>query len=242
MSHQPLQPLGALLSRTFAFYRAHLRYVLLVAFPVVAFVDIALGIGLGEMTAGVHKNLPPADGYIAVAADELITVPIVTAILARAIVIERREGALPSLARAAEQGLELFAPALLVVTVYWVGVGLGSFLIILAAYWFVSWFFAVQAVVIDGARGFGAIVMSGTLVRGHWWHTAGVVLALELLSAIPGLIVTNLTEALAVAVDSDAVVVVGSILVFTLALPFVATGATFYYLELRERAQMPAAR
>ena len=242
MNSQPPQRLGELLSRALAFYRAHLRFVVLVTLPVVAVVDIVLGIGLGELTAGVHKKLPTADGYIEFAADELVTVPIVTAIMARAIVIEMCEGALPSARRAAAEGLEIFAPAMLVVILYWVGEGIGWFLILPAILWFVSWYFAVQAVVIDRALGFGAILMSGALVRGTWWHTAGVVISLLLVTAIPGLIVTAATEALALAVNSDAVIVAGTILVFTFSLPFVAIGGTLYYLRLRERAQMPAPR
>ena len=240
MNNQPLQPLGALLSRTFAFYRANLRFVVLVTLPVVAFVDVMLGIGLGELTASVHKTLPAADGYIEGAANELVSVPIVTAILARAVVIQLREDALPTARRAAEEGLEIFTPALLVVIVFWCGVGLGSFLIVPAVYWFVSWFFVVQAVAIDGARGFAAIAMSARLVRGHWWHSAGVVLCLWL---VQSLIVIAFTPfaVLATSVNSYAIAIAGIVLVDAFALPFVAIGATLYYLELRDRAQLAVA-
>jgi len=242
MSTQTLQPLGELLSRTLTFYRSHLRLVLAVTLPVVAFVDVVLGIGLGEFTASVHKKLPPADGYIVLAADAFVTVPLVTAMLARAIVIELREGSAPSAKRAVEEGLDVFAPALLAVILYAAGVALGLFLIIPAIYILVSWYFVVQAVVIDRSRGFGAVMMSSSLVRGHWWHTAGVVICLELLTGIAALAVTEIFEALATAANSDALIVIGSVLVDTVALPFVAVGATLYYLELRERAGMSPPR
>jgi len=243
MNSQPLQPLGHLLSRTLAFYRAHLRFVMLVTLPVVAFVEIVVGIGLGEFTAGVHKQLPEADGIISAVARALVTVPVVTAIFARALVIERREGSVPTARRAAEEGLELFAPALLAVVLYSIGVASGLvFLILPGLYFLVSWYFVVQAVVIDGSRGFGSITTSSSLVRGHWWHTAAVVICLDLIADIPGVILVNALQGLAKALNSYAIVIAGDILVDTLALPFVAIGATLYYLELRERAALPGPR
>jgi hypothetical protein len=237
MSNQPLQPVGELLSRTFAFYREHIRLVLALTFPVVAVVDVILGAGLGEFTAGVHAKQSPADFWVQFAADLFVTVPIVTAMLARVLVSERRDGVIPPARRAAEDGLELFGPALLAVVLYALGVGLGSFLIIPAVYFYFSWYFVVQAVAVDGARGFGAVTTSSALVRGHWWHTAGVVICLELLIGIPALVVNTGFAALATLLDSESITILGTVLVDTVALPFVVIGATLYYLELRERAQ-----
>jgi hypothetical protein len=242
MSDRPLQPIGELLSRTFAFYREHFRLVLLLTFPVVAVVDVILGAGLGDFTASVHRKETTVDFWVEFAANLFVTVPIVTAMLARLLVCERRDGMVPPARRAAEDGLELFAPALLAVVLYWIGVGVGTFLIIPAVYFYFSWYFVVQAVAVDGARGFGAVTTSSTLVRGHWWHTAGVVVCLELLIGLPGLVVTAGFAALATLVDSDAITILGTVLVDTVALPFVVIGATLYYLELRERAQLPAPR
>ncbi|MGD0197976.1 MAG: hypothetical protein ABSC56_08735 [Solirubrobacteraceae bacterium] len=241
MSNQPLQPLGQLLARTFAFYRGHVRLILLVTLPVVAFVDIVIGAGLGELTASVHKKLPAADSYIELAADVFVTVPLVTAMLARAVLVER-EGVTAVARRAAEEGLELFAPALLAVVLWAGGVALGSFLIIPAIYIVVSWYFVVQAVVIDRCRGFGAVAMSSSLVRGHWWHTAAVVVCLELLTGIAAVVVAAAFEAAAKAANSDALIILGSIIVDTIALPYVAIGATLYYLELRDRAAVVQAQ
>jgi len=244
MSTQPLQPLGELLSRTLVFYRGHLRLVMLVTLPVVAFVDVVLGIGLGEFTASVHKKFPAADGYIELAAYCFILVPLVSSMLARAVVIEEREGSAPTAKRAVEEGLDVFAPVLIAVIMYAAGVALGLFLLLVipGIYFLVSWYFVVQAVVIDRCRGFGAVTMSSSLVRGHWWHTAGVVICLELLTGIAAQGVIAIFEALATAANSDALIVIGSVLIDTVALPFVAVGATLYYLELRERAALPQPR
>jgi hypothetical protein len=243
MSYQPLQPVGALLSRTFAFYREHLRLAVALTFPVVAVVDVILAAGLGEFTAGVHQKASTADFWVELAADLFVTVPIVTAMLAQVVVGERRDGTVPPARRAAEDGLELFVPALIPVVIYAIGVAIGgSFLVIPGVYLYFSWYFVVQAVVVDGARGFGAVMTSAALVRGHWWHTAGVVVCLEVLIGIPALIVSTGFMAIASLVDSEAITVLGSVLVDTAALPFVVIGATLYYLELRGRAQLPAPR
>jgi hypothetical protein len=77
MNDQPMATLGALLTRAWAFYRANARLVLLVTLPVVAFVDLVIGAGLGELTASVHKKLPSSDIYIELAATEFVTVPLV---------------------------------------------------------------------------------------------------------------------------------------------------------------------
>ena len=242
MSAQPLLPVGQVLRNTLAFYRAHARLVLIVTFPVVAFVDVVIGAGLGELTASVHKKLSSADGYIGLAADDLVTVPLVTAMLARAVVIELGGGQPPTLRQVAEQGFDLFAPALLVVIMFVLAVLFGLILIVPGIYIAVSWYFVVQAVAVDGHRGFAATAASSALVRGRWWHTAGVLICLQLLADIASGVVTAIFESLANAVNSDAIVVVGNVLIDTVALPFVAVGATLYYLELRQRAGMAAPR
>jgi hypothetical protein len=229
-------PIGQVLRRTIAFYRAHVWLILIVAFPVVAFVDIVIGAGLGELTAGVHKKLSTADGYIFLAADYLVTVPLVTAMLARAVVIDVRDEQQASIRQVAEQGLDLFVPALVVVIVFVSGVLFGLILILPGIYLAVSWYFVVQAVAVDGYRGFAAVSASAAAVRGRWWHSAGVLLCLQLLAGVAGAVVTAIFESLATAANSDALVIVGNVLIDTVALPFVAVGATLYYLELRERS------
>jgi hypothetical protein len=171
-----------------------------------------------------------------------VTVPLVTAMLARAVVIELGGGQPPTIRQVAEQGFDLFAPALLVVIMFVCAVVFGLILIIPGIYIAVSWYFVVQAVAVDGHRGFGAASASSAAVRGHWWHSAGVLLCLQLLADIASGVVTAIFESLANAVNSDAVVVLGNVLIDTVALPFVAIGATLYYLELRQRTGQPAPR
>lgn len=240
MNAQPLLPIREILARTVAFYRAHGRLVLIVTFPVVAFVDLVIGAGLGELTASVHKKISVADGYISLAADDFVTVPLVTAMLARAVVIDLRGERQATIREVVEQGLDLFVPALLAVVLFVTGVLFGLILIIPGIYLAVSWYFVVQAVAVDGRRGTAALSASAAAVRGRWWHSAGVVLSLQLLAGIAGGIVTTLFESLATAANSEAVVVVGEVLIDTVALPFVAIGATLYYLELKARSPVSA--
>jgi hypothetical protein len=239
---QPLLPISEVLRAAFAFYRANVRLILIVTFPVVAFVDVVIGAGLGELTASVHKQLSTADGYIGLAASDLVTVPLVTAMLARAVVIELGGGQPPTIRQVAEQGFDLFAPALLVVIMFVSAVLFGLILIVPGIYIAVSWYFVVQAVAVDGHRGVAAASASAALVRGRWWHTAGVLICLQLLADVASAAATAIFESLATAVNSDAVVVLGNVLIDTVALPFVAIGATLYYLELRKRAGIPAPR
>jgi hypothetical protein len=141
-----------------------------------------------------------------------------------------------------EEGLDLFVPAFLAVLLFVSGVLVGSILILPALYLYVSWYFVVQAVAIDGLRGFQAVNTSSSLVRGRWWHSAGMGVGFWIVVAIPALLATGGFEELARGVNSDALVIVGNVLIDTLTLPFVVIGATLYYLDLRARAGMAGPR
>ena len=107
-----------------------------------------------------------------------MTAPLITAILARLVVSTGRGEAVNATDLVAD-GLELF-PAVLLVILAWLGVSFLGFvsLIVPGISIFVSWYFVVQAVVIDGDRGFAPIRRSAALVRGHWWQSAVVGIAL----------------------------------------------------------------
>jgi hypothetical protein len=103
-------------------------------------------------------------------------------------------------------------------------------------YVFVSWFFVVQAVVIDGDRGFAPIGRSARLVRGHWWQSAVTGVAFWLAALVPQAVIVYALTPLARAVNSYAIVVFAGALANVVALPFLAIGASLYYLELRDVA------
>jgi hypothetical protein len=243
MNTAPLPSIGDLLSRTLALYRRNLRLIVLVTLPIVAFVDIVIGAGLGELTASVHKQLPIADLYIGYAAEVFVTVPLVYATIARTVVHDRLGGAPPLARVVVQEGLDLFLPSLVVTVVLGCAIAAGlSFLVLPGVYVAVIWYFGLQAVAVDGRRGFTAISTSATLVRGHWWHSFGVgacyVIVLLLIAIVP----VNVFGGLAIAANSYALLVVGDIVLDTIALPFIAIGSTLYYLELRRAAGVPDLR
>jgi hypothetical protein len=240
MNAAPLPPIRDLLRRTVALYRRNLRLVVIVTLPIVAFVDVVIGAGLGELTASVHKKLPIADVYIGVAAEAFVTVPLVFASLARAVVRDCDGGEPPLAGTVFLEGLDLFLPAFLVTAVVACVTAAGlSVLIVPGVYIAVSWYFALQAVAVDGRRGFAALATSAAVVRGHWWHSLAVGLCYGIVLLFVSILPQDIFGSLALATNSNALVVLGSIVFDTIALPFVAIGSTLYYLELRRAAGMP---
>jgi hypothetical protein len=139
--------------------------------------------------------------------------------------------------------LEAF-PAVLLVIVIWLAVSvLGTLtLIVPGIYIFVSWYFVVQAVVIEGDRGLAPVTRSAALVRGHWWQSAITGIAFLLASYVPQLLLQYAFTPIARSANSYAVVVVVLMLVRVVTLPFVAIGASLYYLRLRDAAATTARR
>ena len=237
MSAATREPLGigALLRATIMFFREHARTVISVTLPVVVFVDVVIALGLGELTASYNARLPTADAYIGLAATQLVTVPLITSILARLIVAVRAHRGV-STVEVASEGLDVFVPVLIVVLCYWLAVVLGLFAFILpGVYFLITWYFCVQGVVLERATPLAALAASAQLVRRDWMRCFSVGLVVQLTAAIPQALVVLLFTALAQASNSDAMVVLGTILVNAVTVPFVAIAATLFYLDLRAR-------
>jgi len=227
---------GALLRASFELYRRHVRLVLIVTVPVVILVTGLTALGLGELGARVRPAPPLRDTYIDLAASQLVTAPLITAILARLVVLTGR-GETVSATNVVADALEAF-PAVLLVIVAWLVVSLVGFasFIVPGVYVFVSWYFVVQAVVIDGDRGFAPIRRSAGLVRGHWWQSAVIGVAFSLAALVPRLVIVYALTPLASSANSYAIVVFAAAIASVVALPFLAIGATLYYLYLRDEA------
>ena len=232
MSGAP-RPIRTLLAETIALYRAQLRLLLALAGTVVAIVELIVGVGLGELTARYQSNPSKVADAITLAASTLVTVPLVSAMLARA-VLDVRGGREPSMRRSASFGLDLFAPVLGAVILYAAGVvaGIVAF-VVPGVIVFVSWYFVAQAVVVDGRRGSAALSRSAELVRGHWLHSLRTGITVNALVAVPGFLVASLFDTAARAAGAEALVVLGEIAYGAFALPFVSVAATLYYLDLR---------
>ncbi len=226
--------MGELLRASLELYRRNVRIVLVVTVPIVVIVTTLTALGLGEFSARLTPAPPVRDVWIDQLASELVTAPLITATLARWVYLTRG-GEQVSATDLLANALEAF-PALLLVIVAWLAVSLvGMFtLIIPGIYVFVSWYFVVQAVVIDGDRGFAPVTRSAALVRGRWWQSAGTGLAFVLVSYVPQLLLEYALTPVARSANSYAVVVVAVAVARVITLPFVAIGASLYYLRLRD--------
>ncbi len=231
---------GELLRAAFELYRRNVRLVFAVTIPVVLLVTGITALGLGELGAPVRPAPPLRDAYIGFAASQLVMAPLITAILARLVLLTRR-GERVNATDLLADALEVF-PAVLLVIVAWLAVSFLGFVsvIVPGVYVFVSWYFVVQAVVIDGDRGFAPISRSAKLVRGHWWQSAIIGVAFQLVALGPQAVIVYAFSPLARTANSYAIVVFAAALASVVALPFLAIGATLYYLHLRDGAPTPA--
>jgi hypothetical protein len=232
-----LGALGALLVEAFDLYRRNVRLVLAVTVPIVVIVTGVTALGLGELTARFSPAPPSRDLWIDLLASGLVTVPLISSILSQWVVATQR-GEKPALTDLFGNALEVF-PTVLLAIAAWLAVSFVGLvtLIVPGIYVFVSWYFVVQAVVIDGDRGFKPITRSAALVRGHWWQTAGTGIAFVFIAALlPQLVLDYAFTPVARSANSYAVVVLVVAVARVIWLPFVAIGSTLYYLQLREAA------
>ena len=131
-------------------------------------------------------------------------------------------------------GARLFLPALLVVIVIGGFIGLlfmTLILIPLAIFLAVCWSLLIQVMVVEEEKPFPALGRSRQIVRGQWWRTFGILLAIVLLAFLPEFAIGQLTS-LADAVWATAA---GSAVAGALAAPFQALAVTLLYADLRIR-------
>jgi hypothetical protein len=230
---------GGLLAAAFGLYRRNARLVLAVTVPIVVVVTGLTALGLGELGAHYKPQPPLRDTYIQLAANQLVTVPLISAILARWVLLTRR-GERTNAADLVAHALEIFPVVLLVIVAWLAAVFVGLFLIVPGVYILVSWYFVVQAVVIDGERALLPISRSAALVRGNWWRSAIVGAGFQLTAFVPQALIVLAFTGLARSANAYAVVVLGAAVGSVVTLPFLAIGATLYYLQLREAGATPA--
>ncbi len=114
--------------------------------------------------------------------------------------------------------------------------------IVIPGIWlYAAWSVATPALLIEGRRGWGALLRSFRLVRGRWWPTAGVLIVSELMAVILGGAIQALLVGVFLAGGSVVVVAltvslaagIGAILTR----PFVSTMRTVLYYDLRVRKE-----
>jgi hypothetical protein len=107
--------------------------------------------------------------------------------------------------------------------------------IVPGVYLFVRWYFVPQAVVLEGARNAGALRASSRLVAGTWWRTFGLVVLVNLLTALAIFVLGFPFTLLASATDRALWGLSGQILATAVTQPFIALFSTLLYYDLRER-------
>jgi hypothetical protein len=226
--------LARILDDAFALYRSYARTLLTIAVAVVVPVDLVVfGIGLGQLTSGYDRTPPNGVGLLQIFVSLLITTPLITAMVLR-VVLDVAAGQPVSTTRAISSGLELFTPLLVGIGLAVAGIALGFVaLVIPGVYVAVLWAFVAQAVVVDGRRGPQALARSAELVRGHWWWVLGVVLVTNLVAGLLGLLISVPARELAKSADSEAIVLVGTMLVQVFTLSLLALTNTLLYFTLR---------
>ena len=104
----------------------------------------------------------------------------------------------------------------------------------LAVYLAVRWVVAPQAVMLEGRARWAALDSSAAAVRGRWWRTFGILLAILAVQVGPLL--------LASAANYAPPLVAGSVtsVVSALVLPFAVTAQTLLYYDLKARSHAAA--
>jgi hypothetical protein len=222
---------GTLFRDALSVYGAHPLTFLAIGAAIVAPVQLAVsGFGLSQLTAGYDASPEPAEAIIPTAVTYVVIAPLITAICIHALrSVAAGEG--PGAGRAILEGFEAFTPLFAAVLLAGIGVAVGLLLILPGIYLAIRWFFAPQAVVIDGERGPGALRRSSELVQGFWWRTFAIVLVAQL----PAILIGLPFASLAAANDRQVFALVGEIVTQSVAAPFVALLATLLYYDLRAR-------
>jgi hypothetical protein len=217
------------------YFRHALVFIALSAAVVVPVHLIVLGVGLEQFTAAYDESPSAAEAAVPTVVSFLVVAPLITAICIhalRAVASGGRPRAGPSFVA----GFEAFTPLFFAILLAAVGIALGLLLLIVPGiYLAVRWFFVPQAVVLEDARGTGALTRSSVVVQGFWWRTFGLVIMVNLAAALPGLVLAAPFTAIASSTDRAVWSMVGTICAEAVTAPFVALFSTLLYYDLRAR-------
>ena len=203
-----------------------------VVVPVHLVVD---GFGMEELTSGYDSSPTAVETVIPTLVSFLVVAPLITAICIHAL-NDLASGERPRARAGILAGLESFAPIFFAVVLMGIGIAIGLVLLVLPGiYLAVRWYFVPQTVVIEAARGTGALDRSGELVRGSWWRTFGLIVMANLAAILPALLLVAPFDALADSSNRAVWSLVGTMATETITAPFVALFSTLLYYDLRAR-------
>ena len=197
------------------------------------------GIGLEQLTSNFDESPDFAETAIPAAVAYLVVAPLITAICVHALRSVAMGGS-PRARDAIVKGFESFTPIFFAVLLAAAGIALGLIVVILGIYLFVRWYFVPQSVVLEGARGPGALRASGRLVVGAWWRTFAMVVLVNLITVLVGFALGAPFTALADASDRAIWWLAGQIVAASVTAPFAALFSTLLYYDLRERKRAAA--
>jgi hypothetical protein len=129
-------------------------------------------------------------------------------------------------------GLRRFGSVLLVAFLVAIVTGIGFLLLIIPGIIFLAMFsVSIPAVVVEGKRGTAAMGRSWNLVKGHFWHVLGVVVAAFIIVAVVGYILGLIGR------NNDVVRAIVQIIGQIITAPFSALVTVVLYLDLRTRVE-----
>lgn len=223
-----------------AYVRNFAAFVAIGAAVVVPVELVVSGIGLGQLSGGYQRTSTEAALGVLVAESYLLIGPLITAMVIHAL-LAVADGRRPRPGQAITSGLEAFRPIFVAVLIGAAGAIVGFIILILPGIWLVvRWYFAPQAVVVDGRRNMGALERSAELVKGSWWRVFGVIIVATLAAGIPGSVVEIPFNAWASSADSSAISLVGQMVASALTVPFEALMLSLLYFDLLARRSLPA--
>jgi hypothetical protein len=227
--------LGALLADTLVLTRRHLWKFLAIGFAVVVPVNaVVLGVGLGQFSGGYDSTPPPASGLVPALVSLLVVDPLVAA-MALHVLQAAAAGRPVRVGAAIQAGLDAFARVFWPVLMAVLCEAATLITVVVPFVLLVRWFFVPQVVVVDGARGGGALRASWELTRGFGLRTAGLVLVARLLFLIAGALVATPVAALARSANSEALSLAATTLGYVLVVTPLGVFAGLLFYDLRSR-------
>lgn len=197
------------------------------------------GIGQDKLTSAYDSSPSATDQIVPALVGVLVVSPIISAICIYAL-REIAAGQRPAAGQVLVAGFEAFTPLFAAVVLAAAGVVLGFVAFVVpGVFLLVRWYFVPQTVVIEGARGTGALSRSFQLVQGRWWRTFGLVALANLSIVIPGLLLLVPFTALAESTDRAVWEIIGSMVATSVTTPFVALYSTLLYYDLVARVESP---
>jgi hypothetical protein len=238
----PPRGIGEILRAAFQLYRRHWRtLVAIAALVVVPLTLLQYGIGHWVRSHGqqLHGQAAVSPSFWAVASASLLAAlvglllyQVLTGAITRTIATEVTGQDL-GLEQSYRFGFTRLGPVLVVsVLVGLATIGGLILFIIPGIYIGVRLAVSIQALVVEGKRGTGAMRRSWDLVGGHWWHVAFTVLVAGLITAVVNAVITAPFSAGAWFLQGIAAAVAT-----TVTLPYGALVGVLLYLDLRARKE-----